>query len=83
MNKTKIVATVGPATESKEMLRSLIINGADVIRINMSHSSFDFVCEIAEKIRELNEELKTFTAIMIDIKGPLVRINKFIGGKAF
>lgn len=83
MNKTKIIATVGPATAEKDKLRSLIINGADVIRINMSHGSFSFCKDIVDKVRELNKELKTFVAIMVDIKGPLVRLNKILGGQAF
>ena len=83
MNKTKIIATVGPATSDKDMLKSLIINGADVIRLNMSHSSSSFCREIVEKINEINDELKTFTAVMVDIKGPLVRIGKFMEGHAF
>ncbi len=83
MNKTKIVATVGPATASKEMLESLIINGADVIRINMSHASSSFCREIVDKVSEINKELNTYAAIMLDIKGPLVRVGKFVNGQAF
>ena len=83
MNKTKIIATVGPMTASIETIRSLIINGADVIRINMSHASSSFCREIVSKVNEINEELKTFTSIMIDINGPLIRLGRFSNGKAF
>lgn len=83
MNKTKIIATIGPATASKEMIRSLIINGVDAIRINMSHSSPDFCREIIHKINELNQELNTYIAIIIDIKGPLVRIGQIMDGQTF
>lgn len=83
MNKTKIVATVGPATASKEMLKSLIINGTDVIRINMSHADHSFPRQIVDKVSEINKELNTYTAIMLDIKGPLVRAGKFVNGQAF
>ena len=76
MNKTKIIATVGPATASKEMIRHLILNGVDTFRINMSHSDDDFCRNIVRIVNELNAELNTYVAIMIDIKGPIVRIGK-------
>ena len=50
MNKTKIIVTVGPATASKEMLKSLIINGTDVIRLNMGYASFDFCREVISNV---------------------------------
>lgn len=83
MNKTKVIATIGPATSSLEMIRSLIINGADVIRLNMSHCSSDFCRDIIHKVNQINEELHTYAAIMIDIKGPLIRVGRFLEGHAF
>ena len=83
MNKTKIVVTVGPVTASREMLKSLIINGTDVVRLNMSYASFDFCREVINKINDINKELNTYTSIMIDTKGPLVRIGKILNGSAF
>ena len=74
MNKTKTIVTVGANTASKEMLKSLIINGADVVRLNMGHATFDFCSSIINTINEINNELNTYTAIMIDTKGPLVSI---------
>jgi len=83
MNKTKVIATIGPATSSAEMIKSLILNGTDVIRLNMAHSSSDFCRDIIYKVNQLNQELSTYTAIMIDIKGPLIRVGKFLEGHAF
>ena len=83
MNKTKIIATVGPATASKEMIRHLILNGVDTFRINMSHSDDDFCRNIVRIVNELNAELNSYVAIMIDIKGPIVRIGKIQNNNAF
>lgn len=83
MNKTKVITTIGPATSSLEMLKSLIIGGADVIRLNMSYSTSDFCRDIVDKVNKINAEFHTYTSIMIDIKGPLVRIGRFTNGQAF
>ncbi len=83
MNKTKVIATVGPATSSKEMLRKLIKNGVDVIRINTSHANLEFCEEIIKKVDEINKELTLNVAIMLDLKGPLIRTGKFLNDKAF
>ncbi len=82
MNKTKVIATVGPTT-SKEILKSLIINGADVVRINMSYATFDFCRDIINKINEINAELHTYASVMLDTRGPLVRINHISNGGTF
>ena len=83
MNKTKVISTIGPITSSKEMMRSLIINGVDAIRINMSHASLDFCRDIIIKINELNNELNMSVATIIDIKGLLVRVGEISNGKAY
>ncbi len=83
MNKTKIIATIGPASKSKETLRELVVGGMDVVRINMSHATHEFATEVIHYINELNEELNTNVSIMIDLEGPNVRTGKFVGGKAF
>lgn len=83
MNKTKIIATIGPASSDEETLRSLIANGMDVIRLNLTHASYDFCTNVIDKIHKLNEELKTNVSIMLDTEGPNVRVGKFVGGKAF
>lgn len=83
MNKTKIIATIGPASNSKEVLKSLINEGMDVVRINMSHADYDFCTNVIQGIHELNEEMQTQISIMLDTEGPNVRVGKFVGGKAF
>lgn len=83
MNKTKIIATIGPASQSKDIIRDLITKGMDVARINMAYANYDFCNEVIDTINELNEELETNVSIMLDIKGPDVRVGRFIGGKAF
>jgi len=73
--KTKILATLGPATASKEVLRKMMLAGADVFRINFSHADYDAVRERVEIIRELNEELGRNTGILADLQGPKLRVG--------
>lgn len=82
MNKTKVIGTIGPASQDIDILRQLIKNGMDVARINLSHSNLEFVDEIMQKIEKLNDELDTNIAIMLDTCGPTVRIGKFKDGEA-
>jgi pyruvate kinase len=70
MKKTKIICTVGPSINSKEMLLQMINRGMDVARINMSHASHDEARNIIYTIRELNKELGTNVGVLIDTKGP-------------
>ena len=75
MNKTKMISTVGPSSLDKEIIRGLIKAGSDVIRVNMSHSNFDEAKRIIGYVREINYEEKLLTGIMIDIKGPEIRLG--------
>ena len=77
--KTKIVATLGPATSKKEILKEMIISGVDVFRINFSHADYEDVSERIAMIRELNEELGIFTAILADLQGPKLRVGIMAG----
>ena len=79
--KTKIVATLGPATSKKETLREMILAGVDVFRINFSHAAYEDVAERIKMIRELNEELEINTAILADLQGPKLRVG-VMGGEA-
>ncbi len=79
IKKTKIIATIGPATESKEMLKKLINSGVNVIRLNFSHGKHEVYKTIIERIRELNKELNTHIAILGDLQGPKIRIGKIKG----
>ena len=79
IKKTKIVATLGPATSKKEVIREMINAGVDVFRINFSHAEYDDVSERVAMIRELDEELGTFTAILGDLQGPKLRVGVMSG----
>ncbi len=70
---TKIVATLGPATESRERLTQLITAGVDMLRLNMAHATCDWVTEIVARIRQVSTELGRHVAVMMDVKGPEIR----------
>ena len=74
--KTKIVATLGPASSSEENLKQLIYEGVDVFRLNFSHGSHEVHKEIALRIVALNEELGTHVGILADLQGPKLRVGK-------
>jgi pyruvate kinase len=80
-NRTKIVATIGPATSSKEMLREIIHEGVDVCRLNFSHGSYDDHRQVIENIRAINEEENSFVAILLDLQGPKLRVGEMENGK--
>ncbi len=73
---TKIIATLGPATESPEKLRALVQSGVDVLRLNMAHASTDWVEEVIKKVREASWDLARSVAVMMDVKGPEIRTGK-------
>jgi len=75
-NKTKIVATVGPSSSSKEMLRALIKEGVDVFRLNFSHGTHEDHLKVILNVRELNGELGTKIALLQDLQGPKIRVNE-------
>ncbi|APA64138.1 MAG: pyruvate kinase [Maribacter dokdonensis] len=79
VKKTKIVATLGPATSKKEVLRSMIDAGVDVFRINFSHADYEDVKERVNMIRELNAEMETNTSILADLQGPKLRVGVMAG----
>lgn len=82
MKKTKVIITVGPSSNSVDVLREMFVKGADVVRINLSHADFAFCDEIIKKIRKLEEELNKPIGIMLDTDGPSVRLDKFKEGMA-
>ncbi|MFA8301250.1 MAG: pyruvate kinase [Hyphomicrobiales bacterium] len=71
--KTKIVATIGPATSDFENLKALIKEGVNVCRLNFSHDSHDYKKEIIKNIKKINSELGTNAAILADLQGPKIR----------
>lgn len=73
MRKTKILCTLGPATESPEALARLITAGADMFRLNMSHGSHQWVRTVCQRIREAAESLRRDVAVLMDLTGPSIR----------
>jgi pyruvate kinase len=73
--KTKIVATLGPACSSKEVIKNMIDAGVNVFRINFSHADYTDVKERIDIIRELNKEYGYTTAILADLQGPKLRVG--------
>lgn len=74
-NKTKIVATLGPATDTKEILTDLAKNGVNVFRINFSHADYEDVKRKVKIIREINEENGFNVSILGDLQGPKLRVG--------
>jgi len=70
---TKIIATLGPATQSEEMLGKLISSGVDVVRLNMAHGTSQWVAEVVARIRSVSERIGRHVAVMMDVKGPEIR----------
>ncbi|MDP5082429.1 MAG: pyruvate kinase, partial [Winogradskyella sp.] len=77
--KTKIVATLGPATSTKEVLKAMLAEGCNVFRINFSHADYKDVEERIKMIRELNDEFGYNAAILADLQGPKLRVGTMKG----
>lgn len=77
MRKTKIICTLGPATEDENVLRELILAGMDVARINMSHGTHEEHRLKIDKVKKLRQELDLPVAILLDTKGPEIRTGNF------
>lgn len=78
--RVKIVATLGPASKNEETIRALFEAGADVFRINMSHSTHDALREAHTLIRKIEAEFSRPIGILVDLQGPKLRIGKFESG---
>ena len=76
MKKTKIVATLGPASSDKETLRQMFLSGLNVCRLNFSHGSHEDHAAVVKTIRELNDETGLNVAILADLQGPKIRTNE-------
>ena len=75
-SQTKIIATLGPASSSKEVLEKMFLEGVDVCRLNFSHGSHDTHLKNIKFIRELNKEMDIHVAILADLQGPKLRIGE-------
>ena len=80
IKKTKIVATLGPATSSEKVIREMILEGVNVFRINFSHSDYQTVTGQIEMIRRIDKKLTTNTSILADLQGPKLRVGKIEEG---
>ena len=78
--KTKIICTIGPASESKEMMTKLVENGMNIIRLNFSHGDYEEHGNRIKNIREVVKETGKNVAILLDTKGPEVRLGDFENG---
>ena len=74
--KTKIIATLGPASSSKEMIKKLIKSGVDVLRVNFSHATHDEVERIVDDVNDLRKELSSNVTLLGDLQGPKIRIGE-------
>src|SRR5512137_757400 len=79
IRRTKIIATLGPASSSPEVIRQLIIAGMDVARLNFSHGSYESHEKIIKNLREISVELDIPVTIMQDLQGPKIRVGKMPG----
>jgi pyruvate kinase len=75
-NKTKIVATVGPASNNKDMLRALVKEGVDVFRLNFSHGTYEDHQKVVTAVREINQEFGSTISLLQDLQGPKIRIQE-------
>ncbi|MDW5299666.1 MAG: pyruvate kinase [Sedimentibacter sp.] len=82
MRKTKIVCTIGPASQDENIFKELVLNGLNVARLNFSHGSQEEHKAKIDVIKKVREELGTTTAIMLDTKGPEIRTRDFENNQA-
>jgi pyruvate kinase len=80
VRRTKIIATLGPATDAPGMLKQILAEGVDVVRLNMSHGKPEDHARRAKEVREVAAELGREVAVLADLQGPKIRIEKFLAG---
>jgi len=78
--KVRVLATLGPASDTPEMIRKLFIAGADAFRINMSHGTHEGHAKVIAAIRDLEKDLGRAMTILVDLQGPKLRVGKFAEG---
>ena len=82
MKKTKIICTMGPACEDEETIEKMILAGMDVARFNFSHGTHESHRKQMDAVKRVRERLGLPVAIMLDTKGPEIRLGSFSGGSA-
>ncbi len=80
--KTKIIATIGPASNNRAMLKKLILAGVNVVRLNFSHGSYEEHGDVIKMVRSLSREMNQPVGILLDLQGPKVRTGKLKDGEA-
>src|SRR5580700_6506839 len=80
LRRTKIVATLGPSSSERSVIASLFRAGADVFRINMSHTSHEKMRELVATIRSIESEFGRPIGILVDLQGPKLRVGRFRDG---
>src|ERR1700761_9189913 len=78
--KTKILATLGPTSNTPQMMRALFDAGVDVFRINMSHTGHDMLAQMVKDLRNLSEQVGRPVGILVDLQGPKIRLGTLPGG---
>jgi pyruvate kinase len=78
--KTKIVATLGPASSAPETMKALFEAGADVFRINMSHNTPESLKDVHGRVRALEREIGRPIGLLVDLQGPKIRLGTLPGG---
>lgn len=82
MKRTKILATIGPSTNNYKTLKDLVLAGANGVRLNLSHGSREENLRVVNLAKQIRQELNTPLAIVIDTRGPEIRVGRFLDGKA-
>ena len=83
MKKTKIICTIGPSSSNEEMMRKMLLAGMDVARLNFSHGTHENHKKNIDLFRSVRDELGVPAAVLLDTKGPEIRIGDFKGGTAY
>ena len=78
--RTKIVATIGPASDTQKSIKKLISSGVNVFRLNMSHGDHKYHTKVFRRIRKCTKQMNSYTAILMDLCGPKIRVGKFKDG---
>lgn len=81
MRKTKIICTLGPATDRAGVLKELVLEGMDVARMNFSHGTYEEHQHRIDQLEQIRKESKRYIAVLLDTKGPEIRVKEFINHK--
>src|SRR5690554_7840147 len=83
LRRTKIVATLGPATDKDDVVEKISSAGAKVVRLKFSHGSSEDHIRRAQEVRDVSKKLNKHIAILCDLQGPKIRVASFKGGKVY